>query len=156
MLITVEAVTKDARQYNDQRIWGVKTPDGIWYSLYCDFRPSKGQQFDVAVHEKTVNGKVYRDAKIIGPAPIQQQQRPAQAPAPAQQAKIPWADWAVVIQSAWEAASAAGMPPAEAVAVVNTTLIAFSNGKLETPIEAGPVSDVGNGLAAMDGDDVPW
>lgn len=159
MIITVDAVTKEPRVFNGQQQWGVKLPNGEWITLVCGFRPSKGQQFDVAIKEKQGNdGRVFKTATIIAPAPAPapQEQMPAsqrgltigQPPlSPTAQpgplnVKIKWDDWCMVLQSAWQAATDAGMPPAEAVAVVSTTLIAFSNGKLETPIEAGPVSEV--------------
>ena len=158
-IITVDAVTKEPRVFQGQQQWGVKLPNGEWITLQCGFRPSKGQQFDVAITEKQgKDGRVFKTATIIAPAPAQapqQQERQVdRSPTPSQpqlsptaqpgplNVKIKWDDWCMVLQSAWQAATDAGMPPAEAVAVVNTTLIAFSNGKLETPIEAGPVSEV--------------
>lgn len=169
-VITVDAVTKEPRVFQGQQQWGVKLPNGEWITLQCGFRPAKGQQFDVSIATNTgKDGRVFKTATIIAPAPAQapQEQMPASQrgltigqpqlsptaqPGPLN-VKIKWDDWCMVLQSAWQAATDAGMPPAEAVAVVNTTLIAYSNGKLETPIEAGPVS---NGDAVVDDpDDIP-
>ena len=99
------------------------------------------------------NGKTYKNATIVGPAPApvppEKTYTPAQVStiqsvekifnenlmikSPPASNKIPWSDWTLVIQATWETAMLANMPPAEAVALVNTTLIAYSNGKLETP-----------------------
>jgi hypothetical protein len=171
-VITVDAVTKEPRVFNGRTKWGVKPVGGDWLNLYCDFKPSKGQNFSVSIKEtKGKDGRIFRDAEIVGPAPAQIPQPIPPAPPtpqasveaqfnslkpniyaePPRSGKIPWSDWTLVIQATWEAAMLAQMPPAEAVALVNTTLIAYSNGKLETPIEAGPISD-----GDAKDDDIPW
>jgi hypothetical protein len=48
--------------------------------------------------------------------------------------KIAWADWARMAEAAWAQGAAIGMPPTECVAYVNTTLIAYSNGKIDLPV----------------------
>lgn len=65
--------------------------------------------------------------------------------------KIAWADWAHIAETAWAQGAAIGMPPSECVAYVNTTLIAFSNGKLELPVKADPLAG-----SKEPGDDDPF
>ena len=50
--------------------------------------------------------------------------------------KIAWADWALVTKAAWELSQELlpPMPFAEAVAFCSTTLIAYSNGKIDLPV----------------------
>ena len=135
--------------------------DKAWVTLECHFQPNEGQVFDVAIVEKpNPKGGFYRNATIIGPAgqPAQQQAQPKQPAQPVQQnapagqpgpitisdgfsrtypgiqpSKISFEDWGRAASSAWTLGVALGMPAAECVAFVSTTLIAFSNGKLELP-----------------------
>jgi len=182
MIITVDAVTKEPREYNGRKQWGVKLPNGEWISVECDFQPVKGMQFDVAIKESYKNGRSFKNATIIGPAPAPAAQpsvmadfnavkaesmamgqkppqvQPAAQPAPSvayssphASAKIPWWDWVHVIRMSWDVAIETGMPPAEAVALINTTLIAYSNGKLEAP----PAPLTGEEQAPQD-DDIPF
>ena len=77
MLITVDAVTKEPRVFQGQQQWGVKLPNGEWITLQCGFRPAKGQQFDVAIKENQgKDGRVFKTATIIAPAPAQTPQEP--------------------------------------------------------------------------------
>jgi len=68
--IIVQAVTKKERKYNNQTIWGVKVGEDaegndVWYNLYTNIKPSKGQGFTVEVTESTGNdGRIFRDARI--------------------------------------------------------------------------------------------
>ena len=61
--------------------------------------------------------------------------------------RIAWADWALVTKAAWELSQELipPMPFAEAVAYINTTLIAYSNNKIDLPVplvaELEPGSD---------------
>ena len=159
--------------HKGENIWSVIDTTGTWYSLYCFDRPQKGQQYNVNVTSKNVGDKTYRDAYIVGPAPAQfaaaaqvhqlaqsigngalVQPAPQSAPtgnvdAPKAEfrasGKIPWVNWACLAEAAWAQGAAIGMPPAECVAYVNTTLIAYSNGKIDLPVpmvaELEPGSD---------------
>ncbi len=184
MIIEVDASTKEPRSYNNRTQYGVK-PAGqtYWVNLEVDFRPTKGQRFDVKMSTVEKDGKIFRNATIIGPAPpaasVEEQfkagdavyarytgQREAgapdatkplafppsassgpSAPLPPLSGKIPWDDWIFTAGMAWNyAVNVCAMPPAEAVAFVNTTLISFSNGKIAMPlrpsfIEGEPPAD---------------
>jgi hypothetical protein len=144
-------------------------PKDYWVDIYVQDRPQPGQVFNIgAVKESTSKdgAKVFREAEIIGPAagtidPKTWPQAPlSAAPSPkvqpysqsalngtpgASSGKIKWDDWCVIAKSAHELAllMEQGLSADTAtarVAFVNTTLIAFSNGKLELPTDAGPVS----------------
>jgi len=170
-VITVDAVTKEPRVFQGRKQWGVKLPNGEWLSMECDFQPQRGQSFDVAIKETFKNGKTYKNATIVGPAPAAPPPAPPSLEAIAKEAfnqlkpnsyaeaprnsKISWDDWCLMIRASWQILSSLDLPHAEAVAVISTTLIAFSNGKLETPVEAGPVSDGAEAPEAKD-DDIPW
>lgn len=91
-------------------------------------------------------------ADQLGPLAPQQapqqvvHQAPPSAPtvqAPPPSGKIAWEDWVFVTGLAWDyAINRCAMPPAEAVAYVSTTLIAFSKGNLELP--APPAREPGS------------
>jgi len=163
-IIIVDAVTKEPREYKGRKKWGVKPVGGDWLSLYCDFKPERGQNFSVNITEtKGKDGRIFKDAEIIGPAPGVPPPPPPQTPSVEAQfnqlkhnGKISWDDWTLAIRLIWDIVQDTGMPPAEGVALVSTTLIAYSNGKLETPVI--PVQDVeifpGNSEAKDD--DIPW
>ena len=175
--ITVEAVTKKPRIFNNQLIWGVKTDDGTWYSLYVEDQPTKGASYECIVTEnKGKDGRTYFDAKPIRPAmapePAPQSQTngaaaPAEAPKPAPvytgPTKIAWLDWQTMTRAAHamamelepdQAAVSASNPlfdrSTARIAMVNTIMIAFSNGKLDLPDYS-----VGREPGADDGDDFP-
>jgi len=166
-IVVVDAVTKEPREYKGRKKWGVKPVGGDWLSLYCDFKPQKGQSFSVNITEtQGKDGRIFKDAEIIGPAPGVPPPPPPQTPSVEAQfnqikqqasGKISWDDWALVIRTTWDIVTDTNMPPAEGVALVNTTLIAYSNGKLETPVF--PVIDddgvVGANSEAKE-DDIPW
>ena len=168
MLITVEAVSKQPRQFNNQTIWGVMTPNKTWYSLACDFKPAKGQVFDVAVTETIGNnGQTYRNAQIIGPAPTQQ---PTTAPPPGTaiplpngvdasrvivgqpSGKVPWDEWVRVINATTAISVDLNMPPEVQVGLLQTTLVTLRDGKLESP----PVPTETTREPGQDDDTIPW
>lgn len=63
MQLQVTAVTKNPRTFNGKISWGVKDPNGAWYSFYRGEAPVKGDTFEVIVKENQgKNGQVYRDA----------------------------------------------------------------------------------------------
>ena len=166
-----------------KQYWTVIGTDGNWYSLYYDGpKPQKGQEFNCMVNSREYNGKTYHDAHIItappqpfanpapqlAPKPPQAQPEPQSAPTatPAlSNGKIKWDEWLQIADAASQLAHRlepdrlplngdAGLSTATArIAFVNTTLIAFSNGKLELPTEAGPVSTAG---AYDDPDEIPF
>lgn len=169
-VITVDAVTKEPRVFQGRKQWGVKLPNGDWLSMECDFQPQRGQNFDVAIKETSKNGKTYKNATIVGPAPSAQ---PAPPPAPpsleaiAKEAfnqlkpasyalppngKISWDDWVSVAMAAGELAERLALEMDARGAFINTTMIAFSNGKLETPPQPIFNGDTDNGKE----DDIPW
>jgi len=182
-IIEVDASTKEPRIYQGRKKWGVKPKgeDG-WLNMFCDFRPMKNMRFQVSIKEtQGKDGRVFRDAEIIGPAGLAPDTPPPAPPAqtPSVEAqfnqikpnsyaeaprnnKIPWSDWSLMCRAAHELACL--LEPDDQgehicersnarAALVNTVMIAFSNGKLETPVEAGPVSD---GDAEVKEDDIPW
>ena len=186
MEITVEMSGKTPRSYGGRTKWGVHpkgSPDGYWVDIYVNDRPKPGQVFNIGAvkEDRSADGKrIFREAEIIGPA-MATLQRPAQpaailpkpggdsygnsttAPAPSN-GKIKWDDWVEIARAAHELA--VGMEPepgtngdasAARLAFVNTTLIAFSNGKLELPTDAGPVSwEPGGGDPYANPDAAPW
>jgi hypothetical protein len=177
MLIQIDLVTKNPREFGGKQIWGVKLPNGQWLNLEAGFRPEKGMQLDVNIKDvKGKDGKTYHNATIIGPAPGQlnevfhpqqrQQNSEPQWPDPAKvieqskpsnyqpPAKISWSDWVATAQSACELANLMSLENDARAAFINTTMIALSNGKLELPTDAGPalVDEPGDAKT----DDVPW
>src|SRR3990167_7508865 len=72
--ITVAAVTKEPKVWNDETCWGVKVGNG-WMDLYVKDRPSKGQTFNVEVEDVEWKGRPYKPAR-----PVKGSQ-PAAAPA---------------------------------------------------------------------------
>ena len=184
MILQVEVTTKTPKNIGGKQIWGIKDNQGNWYDFQGGFKPAKGQQLNVRIENvQGDNGKTYKHAHLIEPPPPQQAQQaqPMQVhqPAPvsatgqpgplnAGNGKIKWEDWELIARAASElawklepepATSPNDHAPAARLAFVNTTLIAFSNGKLELPTEAGPVSrepgDDGDPYADADAV-VPW
>ena len=72
--ITVAAVTKEPKVWNDETCWGVKVGNG-WMDLYVKDRPSKGQTYNVEIEEVQSKGRTYLHAR-----PVKGSQ-PAAAPA---------------------------------------------------------------------------
>ena len=102
--------------------------------------------------------KVHQLAQSIGSGPEKGNGWPAPESAPTgnvgplnvefkPSGRIAWADWALVTKAAWELSQELipPMPFAEAVAYINTTLIAYSNNKIDLPVplvaELEPGSD---------------
>jgi hypothetical protein len=163
MILVVDAVTKDPKQFGDKAIWGIKTKDGNWYDFHGGFRPDRGQSLNAKIWEvKGKNGKAYLHADLMEPPPqaVDTRLPPLLAPQPEKNLingaqnlrpndKIKWEDWVQISEAAHDlavrmepepATSPNDHAPAARLAFVNTTLIAFSNGKLELPTDAGPVS----------------
>ena len=174
MEITVEMASKQSREYNGRRKWGVHpkgSPKDYWLDIYVTDRPKQGQVFNIGtIKESPVGDRIFREAEIIGPAaqgaiasgqpeplkpaPGSGNGWPARESAPtgqpaASNGKIKWSDWQQITEVAHELACK--LEPDDQgehvcersvarAALVNTVLIAFSNGKLELPTEAGPVS----------------
>jgi len=157
MQLTVEAVTKAPRLFNGATIWGVKAPDGTWYSLHQHDKPNKGDTLNVNVEQHHgKDGRAYLDAY-----PIIDRSRgvtiPDGTPAPAKpqaaqsNGHIPWEDYRRMAEHAHMLA--ARLEPdgtetsqsdnnfqatlidrsAARAAILNTVMIAFSNGKIALP-----------------------
>ena len=75
------------------------------------------------------------------PAPTGQ---PGGFAAPIPQAKTTFADWSRLVSVTWALGVSLGIPPAECVGFLQTTLITFRDGKLELPVAdtgaEGPIS----------------
>lgn len=57
------AVTKEPREYQGKKSWGVKDDHGQWWSLYVEQQPKRGDVFEVETKERTgKDGRVFRDA----------------------------------------------------------------------------------------------
>lgn len=150
MQLQVDAVTKAPRLFQGKTQWGVKTPDGKWYSLYQKDSPSRGQVLDVDIEQELgKDGKTYYNAY-----PAKQQAKPAQetkpepakpvGPAPAaSNGKIPWAEFVLAMKTAHSVAldlepdsmEAGGLDRSRCrAAIINTMMIAFTNGRIEAPL----------------------
>ena len=69
--ITIGAVTKEPKVWNNETCWGVKVGND-WMDLYVENRPSKGQTFNVEVEEVVSKGRTYKHARLIkGSQPTQ-------------------------------------------------------------------------------------
>jgi hypothetical protein len=140
MEIIVNKVTKESRQAQGKTYWGVEH-GGNWYNFVTNDKPKVGFRYNVEVNESQWNGKTYRWAK------------PAASPKSEQRAKpngngngqIKWDDYAEMMRAAHSLANElepdretdVGMSKAAArAALVNTAMIAFSNGKIA--LEEGP------------------
>lgn len=144
--ITVLAVAKASRQYNQETIWGVKVREdgtklGVWYNLYTEPRPTKGQVFTVGITDtQRENGRVFHDARIVGAqpsAPTQPAQptttQPRQSNGPNR--TTPYtasiADWEVLIDRGFAMADKHGLKDdAARVSLVAIFAIPFGDGKL--------------------------
>lgn len=158
MEIVVEMSGKTPREYGGRVKWGVHPkgfPKDYWVDIYVQDRPKPGQVFNIGAIKETPSAdgvKIFREAEIIGPAgfdPVKMQLPPMKGTSGASNGKIKWDDWVQIARAASElawklepepATSPNDHAPAARLAFVNTTLIAYSNGKLELPTDAGPVS----------------
>lgn len=155
--IKVEAHTKEPRVWKNQVQWGVKIQDGSWVTLHREKKPEKGETIDVNISErKGKNDMIYVDAFPVMPPLVQAIQQPAQQNGaepvtPKKDERLTWDDYREVAKAAHnlalvlepdeygdEIAGKALMrtdrSPAR-MAFVNTTLIAYSNGKFIVPKE---------------------
>lgn len=134
--ITVEAVTKEAKESKGRRYWGVKSGNR-WINMFMDTPPQKGQKLNAEIKTSEYNGKTYHWGEIVTPkAP------PAESHA-ASNGAHDWADYRYMAKLAHELASElepdseSGMPDRASAraAILNTVMIAFSNGKVKLPDE---------------------
>ena len=165
MELNIEAVTNAPRTYKGQTYWGVKSGGDHWYDFYVSEKPTVGKTYRVIVTDRTgSNGRIYQLAKLAPLATQPQAQsatngngavKPAeeQPKEPAPQApkdnRIPLAEWCAAAKAFHVLAKE--LEPDETneqgmfihersqarAAMVNTAMIAFSNGKisLELPEE---------------------
>lgn len=144
--ITVLAVARASRQYNQETIWGVKVREdgtklGVWYNLYTEPRPTKGQVFTVGITDTHgEDGRVFHDARIVGAqpsAPTQPAQptttQPRQSNGPNR--TTPYtasiADWEVLIDRGFAMADKHGLrDDAARVSLVAIFAIPYGDGKL--------------------------
>lgn len=146
MQITVKSTTKESKQAQGKTYWGVKHEDGNWYNLITNDKPAMGARFDVEVKETQYNGRTYRWA-----TPHQGSQQASGGGGG--NGHIPWEDYEQMMRAAhgvaWalepDAGEHADRSTARA-AIVNTVMIAFSNGKLALPKDDMP----------PDGADIPF
>lgn len=69
--ITVGAVAKEPKIWNDETCWGVKVGNG-WMDLYVEPRPIKGATYVVEVEEIKSKGRTYKHARPVkGTQPTQ-------------------------------------------------------------------------------------
>lgn len=150
MRLEATAVTKDSKTARDRTYWGVKHSDGNWYNLLIDQRPARGAVFEVEVKESSFNGKTYRWAEIK-----ESSHKNGSANANGTNGyAATWEDYARMARAAHALASEleADVPKdqpdgvsfscAQARAsIVNTVIIAFSNGKVLLPQDDEPNPD---------------
>lgn len=135
MEIVVKSTTRESKQAQGKTYWGVKHEDNNWYNLINHSKPAIGARFNVEVKETQFNGRTYRWANIV-----QGQQAVGTA-----NGHIPWGDYRHMAEIAHEMAK--GMEPDDAAAraaILNTVMIAFSNGRVALPKddpEEGPPLD---------------
>ena len=154
VIITLTRVAREPKEYQGRKTWGVQTVQHgtqQWVNLECDFAPTPGMEFDVQLKSKPrKDGGQFIDAQIIGPA------RPREAAAKAEAAadadtkgtaavptRIAWADWVRTIQASADAALAAGVPSEHIVGVIQSSLVAVKESRLEPPplADAAPAGD---------------
>lgn len=132
MQITVQSTTRESKKTKNknQTYWGVKHSDGNWYNLIVDAKPSQGQTFDVDVKTREFQGKTYRWAEIV--------KKPAASHATGNGngAAVSWTEYELMMSLAHHAATQLE-PDSDIVdrstaraALVNTVMIAFTNGKI--------------------------
>jgi hypothetical protein len=157
--ITVTQVTKEPREYNGRKYWGVKTKEyDVWIDFY-DAQPERGKQYQVDLQSINSKGKTYWKAytQAIAPQttaptpPPAPPSAPAPAPAPepvpepAQSTALSFDDYRLLVKDVHEIA--VGLEPNTVddhgnvvdrsqarIALVNTAVIAWTNGKLDLPI----------------------
>ena len=144
------------------KVWPVKGKNGKDY-MHADLIPEHPQQAQQA--QPAQQPKPAAQPYSNGNPPQQGATGIAFGMPPPSNGKIKWDEWTEIADAASQLAHRlepdrlplngdAGLSTATArIAFVNTTLIAFSNGKLELPTEAGPVSTAG---AYDDPDDIPF
>jgi hypothetical protein len=145
MELIVESTTKEAREAKGRKYWGVRVGKDTWYNCFMDEKPTRGQKLNVDVKESEYNGKTYRWAEIVKAA------QTSAAPAPAAQngaghsGAMSFDDCETVAREAHRLALELepddvnlNLDRAQArAAIVNTFMIAFTNGKIAAP-EGGP------------------
>jgi hypothetical protein len=149
--IVVKSTTKESKQAQGKTYWGVKHEDGNWFNLITDSKPAQGARYNVDVKETQFNGRTYRWANIIQAQKAASQNGAGQS--------HPWEDYARMARVAHELAC--DLEPDETgagthfedrsqarAAILNTVMIAFSNGKIELPkdsqAEPPPLDDDGS------------
>ncbi len=155
--IKVEVCTKEPRIWQGKTTWGVKTPDKGWVTLYREQKPERGEEIEVNISErKGKGGMVYVDAFPVQP-PLAVRaglEKPKENGAK----QITWDDYRNLAEAAHELASK--LEPDEIktypfgedgndkeshllkvdrstarAAILNTVMIAYSNGKFTVPKE---------------------
>lgn len=153
MQITVESTTKEPKQARGQTYWGVKYQND-WYNLFVDSKPAQGAKFDCEVKTSDFNGKTYRWA-----TPTKAKEQPAEQQASSNgswehYAEMARAAHALAAELEADAITEAGIQIDRSharAAILNTVMIAYSNGKVALPAEPEPPEFGGQG-----GDDIPF
>jgi hypothetical protein len=145
--ITVQAVAKQSRQYSGQTIWPVKVRDdgtkmGVWYNLYTETKPNKGESFTVDCKTNAgKDGRMFYDATIVTMAQPAQPAQSTTQPRPnggtnnrTTPYTVTWSAYEIMAHKAHalaaelEPAPEAGQPRASIFA---TIMIAFGDGKID-------------------------
>jgi len=145
MQITVESTTKESKQARGVTYWGVKFK-GDWFNLFVNDKPKQGDKFEVDVKESEFQGRKYRWA-----TPVKGKEEPIKE----QQANGSWEHYAEMARAAHNLAQelepdadvelVRGSPELvhldrshARAAILNTVMIAYSNGKVALPAEPEP------------------
>jgi len=146
MQITVKSTTKQSAMAQGKVYWGVKSEDGNWYNVITNEKPALNTKIEAEVKESNFNGRTYRWATPISREP--------KASAAISNGHIAWEDYK---RMALEAGNLAHMLESDLpgdkengdpfvdrsqarAAIVNTLMIAFSNGKIALPKDEEPES----------------
>ena len=176
MRVRIQAVTKETKRdkFSGEIVTGVKFNDG-WHDMKGDMRHLRNQEADIELDK---NGKW---ARLIESLPAGQAGRSAPQPPPipesahaASNGKIPWADCKDMIYLAHTLAAqlepdqvndpyiGTDHPKVESdrsvarCAIVNTVMIAFTNGKIALPDLREGGQGVGSDELKDSDDDYPW
>ena len=151
MQITVESTTKESKQARGQTYWGIKFK-GEWFNLFVNDKPKQGDKFEVDVKTSEWNGRTFRWA-----TPVKGKEAPQQ-----KEANGSWEHYAEMARAAHRLAKelepdssrwpqllqeGGSEDPAEIItcdrsraraAILNTCLIAYSEGRVALPAEPEP------------------
>ena len=141
----IEGVTKEVKQTGQGKPYSGLKIDGKWVNIEGDMRWMKGTTQSLELKQ---NGK-WTWAKR-GPQPSQQEQANG---APGSGTGVTWSEYDAMLRLAWSVAMDLERDDATArAAIVNTAMIAFTNGKLKADELEVPDSEE----PPSGGDDIPF